>query len=99
MPTAARQLVGRDEELRAIVRLFDASKHLPGAIVLPGEAGIGKTILWLTGVDAAAARGYRILSTRPAEAEAQFSFAGLSDLLGDFVDEVWPELPPIQSQA
>jgi len=99
VPTAARQLVGRDEELRAIVRSFDASKDLPRAVVLSGEAGVGKTILWLTGVDAAAARGYRILSTRPAEAEAQFSFAGMSDLLGDVVDGVLPELPPIQRRA
>jgi DNA-binding CsgD family transcriptional regulator len=99
VPTAARQLVGRDEELRAIVRSFDASKDLRRAVVLSGEAGVGKTILWLTGVDAAAARGYRILSTRPAEAEAQFSFAGLSDLLGDVVDGVLPELPPIQRRA
>ena len=37
----------------------------PASCVLPGEAGIGKTTLWLAGVDAAADRGYRILSSRP----------------------------------
>jgi hypothetical protein len=65
VPTAARQLVGRDEELRAIVRSFDASKDLPRAVVLSGEAGVGKTTLWLAGIDAAVASGYRILYIAP----------------------------------
>ena len=77
----ADHLVGREEELAAIVRLLDAPEELPSAVVLWGEAGIGKTSLWLAGVDAAAARGYRILSSRPSEAETKFSFAGLTDLL------------------
>ena len=63
-----------------------------------GEAGIGKTSLWLAGVEAAAARGYRILSSRPSEAETRFSFAGLTDLLGG-ADEIVAELPPIQRRA
>ena len=99
VPTTARQLVGRDEELGAILRLFDAPEQLPGAAVLSGEAGIGKTTLWLAGIDAAAARGYRILSSRPSEAETRFSFAGLTDLLGDAAGDVLPELPPIQRRA
>ena len=67
--------------------------------VLPGEAGIGKTALWLAGIDAAAARGYRILSSRPSEAETRFSFVGLSDLLDNVAGELLPELPPIQRRA
>ena len=98
MPTAARQLVGRDEELRAIVGVLDAPEHLPGTVVLPGEAGIGKTTLWLAGIDAAAARGYRVLSSRPTGAETRFSFTGLSDLLDD-AGHVVAELPPIQRRA
>ena len=41
---------------------------------LQGTAGIGKTALWLAGVDAANSRGYRLLSSRPSEAETGFSF-------------------------
>jgi DNA-binding CsgD family transcriptional regulator len=67
--------------------------------VVSGEAGIGKTALWLAGLDAAAARGYRILSSRPSEVEATFSFAGLTDLLGAAAGDVLPELPPIQRHA
>jgi hypothetical protein len=94
-----RQLVGRDEELGAIVRLLDAREDLPGVAVLSGEAGIGKSALWLAGIDAAAARGYRILSSRPSEPETQFSFAGLADLIGVVVPDVLPQLPRPQRRA
>ena len=99
MAVRARQLVGRDEELGAIVRFLDDREDLSGALVLSGEAGIGKTTVWLAGIDAAAARGYLILSSRPSEAETKFSFAGLTDLLGTAADDVLPELPPIQRRA
>jgi hypothetical protein len=75
----AAQLVGREAELAAIAQLLDASGELPAVAVLPGEAGIGKTTLWLAGIEAVAARGFQILSCRPSEAETQFSFAGLTD--------------------
>jgi hypothetical protein len=61
--------------------LLSAPDRLPGLVVLPGKAGIGKTALWLAGVNAAADEGYRILSSRPSEAETRLSFAGLTDLL------------------
>src|SRR5258706_12705253 len=98
MSVTARHLVGREGELGAIVRLLSAADRLPGVAVLPVEAGMGKTTLWLAGVDAAADRGYRILSARPSEAETRFSFAGLTDLLGRAGDVV-AELPPVQRRA
>jgi DNA-binding CsgD family transcriptional regulator len=99
VPVTAPQLVGREEELGAILQLLDAPAQLPGVAVLSGEAGIGKTTVWLVGVDAAAARGYRILLARPSEAETQLSFAGLTDLLSNPAGEVLPALPPIQRRA
>jgi DNA-binding CsgD family transcriptional regulator len=98
VPTAARQLVGRDDELGAIIGVLD-TEQLPGTVVLPGEAGIGKTTLWLAGIDAAADRGYRVLSSRPTGAETRFSFSGLTDLLGNTVGEVVSKLPPVQRRA
>ena len=83
MSITAPQLVGREEELEAIFRVLEAPELLPSVAVLWGEAGIGKTTLWLAGLDAAAAGGYRVLSSRPSEVETQFSFAGLTDLLGN----------------
>ena len=99
MPVTPRQLVGRDEELGTIIGLLDDREQLPGTAVLTGEAGIGKTTVWLAAIDAAAAGGYRILSSRPSEAETQFSFVGLADLLDNAADDVLPELPPIQKRA
>ena len=82
MSTTVRAPIGRDEELGAIARLLDDPAQLPATVVLWGEAGIGKTSLWLAGLEAAAERGYRTLSSRPSEAETRFSYAGLADLLG-----------------
>ena len=99
MSVTAPHLVGREEELGAIVELLDDTEQLPAVVVLAGEAGIGKTTLWAAGIEAAAERGYRVLSCRPSEAETRYSFAGLTDLLGDEADEIIAELPPIQQRA
>jgi DNA-binding CsgD family transcriptional regulator/Tfp pilus assembly protein PilF len=72
---------------------------LPAAAVIVGEAGIGKTSLWLAAVEAARARGYLVLSCRPAEAETAFSFVGLADLIRGVVADVLPELPRPQRRA
>ena len=93
-----RELVGRDEELAAIGGLFETAV-LPAAAVLHGEAGIGKTSLWLAGVDAATAAGFRVLSARPAEPEAGLGFSGIGDLLARDVDTVLAALPPVQRSA
>ena len=67
--------------------------------MIEGEAGAGKTTLWLAGVEDARERGYRVLETRPVEAEARLPFAGLGDLVGSVVDEVLDELPEPQADA
>ena len=95
----APHLVGREEEVGAIARVLDATDQLPSVVVLSGEAGIGKTALWLAGVGEAAAAGYRVLRSRPSEVEARFSFAVLTDLLGSAAADVFPELPPVQRRA
>ena len=92
-------LVGRDDELRAVAGVLHGLEELPRAVVLSGEAGIGKTSLWSAGLDAAEARGYRVLRTRPGEAETGFAFAGLTDLLEGAAADVLPELPSMQRRA
>jgi predicted ATPase len=93
-----RELVGREEELASLLTLLDARDQLP-AVVVTGEAGIGKTTLSLAAVEAAQERGYLVLSCRPAEAETAFSFVGLSDLIGGVLSDVLPELPQPQRRA
>jgi DNA-binding CsgD family transcriptional regulator len=83
---AAVDVVGRDAELTAIRGLVDAPRA--GGMLLRGEPGIGKTVLWEVGVDEARRKGWRVLEHRGAQAEAGLSFTGLSDLLADAFDQV-----------
>ena len=85
---AASTVIGRDAELAVIDDFLSSAAHGPGVLLLSGEPGIGKTILWEAGVDGAAARGYRVLTHRSVETEAGLAFVGLFDLLGSVLDEV-----------
>jgi DNA-binding CsgD family transcriptional regulator/Cdc6-like AAA superfamily ATPase len=88
-------LVGRDTELAAIEKFMAAATNgVPGALVLSGEPGIGKTVLWEAGVERAAAAGHRVLVHRSVRSEAGLSFAGLTDLVAPVLDEVADALSP-----
>ena len=99
MAVGVQHLIGREEELAALLDLLEAPAELPAIAVIVGDAGIGKTTLWLAAAEAAAAREYLVLSCRPSEAEAGFSFAGLADLVGGVLPGVLPELPRPQRRA
>lgn len=92
-------LIGRDEELRTLVGFLDAAGDLPGAVVVDGEAGSGKSTLFLATTEAARDGCYRILVARPAEPERDLSFVVLRDLLEDAFEEVVDGLPPPQRRA
>ena len=94
-----REVVGRDEELAALHAFVELARQESGALVLAGDPGIGKSTLWLAGVEAAREQGLRVLTARPAEAEQQLALAGLADLLDGVVEEVLPELSPPQRRA
>src|SRR5262249_54465124 len=68
-------------------------------VVLSGEPGIGKSMLWEAGVDLARAGGFKVLGARASEAEARLSFAGLADLLEAIDWEVVAGLPAPQRRA
>ncbi len=92
-------IVGRDRELRDISAFLDRVEAGPGALLLEGSAGIGKTTLWLAGVGEAASRGYRVLQSRGAESEARLSYAALGDLLGEAPDTLLAGMPTPLRQA
>ncbi len=71
----------------------------PHAVVLDGEAGVGKTALWRRAVEAAAERGCRRLISAPGGAEARLAFAALGDLLDLEIDAVLSTLPGPQRRA
>ena len=92
-------IIGRDEELSAVRAFISRVGDGPGALVLSGEAGIGKTILWEAGVEEAERRFGRVLAHRSVESEASLSFAGLSDVLEGVVEEVASALLPPRRRA
>ena len=92
-------VVGREAELGAVAEFLDSLDGPSGALFFEGEPGIGKTTLWLAAVGEARRRGFRVLSCRPSEAEAQLSFASLADLLADVGDWVLASLPEPQRRA
>jgi DNA-binding CsgD family transcriptional regulator len=88
----AFEIVGREEELGLLIAFLERAAGGLTAFVLEGEAGIGKSTLWLAGVEAARERGLRVLSSRPAEAERGLAHVVLSDLFEGVLDEVLPAL-------
>jgi DNA-binding CsgD family transcriptional regulator len=92
-------VVGRETELRAIERFLEAGRSRFAGLALEGEAGIGKTTLWREAIRAAEASGYRVVSSRPADAEARLAFSSLADLLGPVEESVLADLPEPQRDA
>jgi hypothetical protein len=95
----AGDVIGREDELAAIEAFLAGAERGPAALVLEGEPGIGKTILWEAGVQRAESRSARVLACRGLEAEASLSFAGLSDLLAESFDRVRSSLIPVRRRA
>jgi len=90
----AFEVVGREDELASVAAFVDEARDGPVALVLDGEAGIGKSTLWLAGVEHARMQGLGVLSARPAEAESTLAYVGLGDLFEDVLDDVLPPLTP-----
>jgi DNA-binding CsgD family transcriptional regulator len=71
----------------------------PWGLVVEGEAGIGKTTLWLSAKEEASRRGFQILSARVGEAESVLAYAAVADLLRDVDPIVLAALPDVQHLA
>jgi DNA-binding CsgD family transcriptional regulator len=94
-----RGVVGREAALAEVEGFLDASAREFAALVLEGEAGIGKTTVWREGMRRAHGRATLVLACRPAAAEAKMSFAALADLLSEVDDAVVASLPAPQRDA
>src|SRR5205823_8317937 len=93
------EVVGRDEELAAVRVFLDAARRAPAAFLLEGEAGVGKSTLWLAGVEYACGEGLRVLVSRPAAAESNLAYVGLGDLFEEVVADLLPALAPARRRA
>src|SRR6478609_3705576 len=93
------EIVGREEELASVRGFAGQERGGVVALVLEGEAGIGKTSLWLAGVEHARGRGLRVLASRPAEAERGLAHVGLGDLFETALADVAPLLSTPRRRA
>jgi predicted ATPase len=94
-----REILGRDEELGLLDAFLDGTDRGVRALVLEGEAGVGKSTLWAAGLASAEQRGFQVLSSRPAEAERGLPHVVLADLLEGVVEEVLPTLSAPRRRA
>ncbi|WP_438872432.1 ATP-binding protein [Paractinoplanes maris] len=80
-------LLGRCAERDAVEQLLTgAHGGRSGALVVRGEAGIGKTALLEHAGTIAVGRGFRVESSTGVESETQFAFAGLHQLCEPLLD-------------
>ena len=95
----ASGVVERPSEYRVLLDFLGSADHQPSGLVIEGEAGIGKTTLWLAGVAEARNRGYRVFSARVGMAETTLTYAAVADLLADVEPAVLADLPEVQRLA
>ena len=91
-------IVGREPELE-VLRGFFGADGWGRALVVCGEAGIGKTTLWEAGLELARERGLRALVARPSGTEARLSFAALIDVFEGVDAGAWMHVPAPQRSA
>ena len=93
------EIVARDAEIASVREFIERTEEGPRALVLEGEAGVGKSTLWLAAVEHARAFRVSVLSARPAEAERRLAHTGLGDLFDDVLDDVAPALSQPRRRA
>ena len=89
-------VIGRSVELSALGEFLHAASDHPAAFVIEGEAGIGKTTLWLAALKRADESGFRVLSARVGQSESALPYAAIADLLSGVPPELLTNLPAVQ---
>ncbi|MFJ2648000.1 ATP-binding protein [Streptomyces sp. NPDC087420] len=94
---SAAPLVGRDAELGRIGDFF-ARPDRGGALLLSGQAGVGKTAVLDAVAQAASAGGSQVLRAAGIEFEADVSYSGLNQVLFPLT-ESFGDLDGVHSEA
>jgi DNA-binding CsgD family transcriptional regulator len=95
----ALDLVGREAEGAAVLAGLGSGAAGTRAVLLVGDAGIGKTAVWDWAAQQYRAAGGQILLSRATAAEARLPWVGLTDLLRSVPDPVVDSLPGPQGRA
>jgi len=90
-------LLGRGQECARLDGLLAAAREdRSGALVIRGEAGVGKTALLRYALESAP--DMTVLEVDGVESESELAFAGLADLLRPVLDRL-ERIPPPQAEA
>jgi predicted ATPase len=81
-------LVGRGQELGRIGLLIDGVHVGGSALLVRGEAGIGKSAIVAAAASRAKECGFRVLTTTGVQSETELTFAGLHQLLRPLLDSL-----------
>ena len=92
------ELIGREAERKRVDAVLDRLHEGGGALLVRGEAGIGKSSLLRHARERASALDLRTLGTVGVESEAELAFAGLHQLL-DSIAELVELLPDPRRRA
>ncbi len=90
-------LVGRDRALAELLEFFADPEH-DRALLLSGDAGVGKSVLLDAVAERMSAAGTRVLRADGVEFEADVSFAGLNQILVPVI-ELAESLSPTYRKA
>ena len=101
MTDPAQDLIGRHAEVERLDALVHHLHDGGGALVLSGEAGIGKSAMLGHVREQAQLLGCTVLATAGAESEAELGFAGLHQLLLSIIGtiEVLPDAQRLALEA
>jgi DNA-binding CsgD family transcriptional regulator len=99
MSIAGAELVGRDAERASVLACLADEPVGARAVLLVGEAGIGKTAVWDWATRRCRDDGWQVLVSRAIAAEARLPWVGLTDLLRSVPDPVVDALPGPQRRA
>jgi len=93
------EIIGRAGELAAVEAFLARPVDGMRALVLEGEPGIGKSVLWQAGVALAGERPFVVLTSRPAEAERTLPNVVLGDLFSNAGPDALAALPAPRRHA
>jgi DNA-binding CsgD family transcriptional regulator len=97
--SSAESLLERDAGLAEVEWLAMVAADAPAAVLIEGEAGIGKTTLWERGIELASLHRHQVLAVRPRPADVELPFLGLTELLDPIADRSLPLLPAPLARA
>jgi predicted ATPase len=90
--------MGREGELSALSDMIDGASKQGRALVIHGEAGVGKSSLLEAATSYSSEKGLRTLETMGVQSEAHIAFAGLHQVLHPILEGM-DDLPAPQRGA